>query len=242
LSQTADGLSAQVTNVDALVPVDGVATNDKVLTLTNKKIGATIALSVDTTADKDGKKYIRLTGANNADLGKIDIAEFVKDGMLDNASFDQTSHKLTLTFNTASGKEAIDVDLSSLVDVYDGSKLKLKTIAIPTADAVEPAANDTVDSAVANLIKRDRELQASIDEISTNIDDLTAGGLASIEKGTDGDFVTTTVSAKANNKQSVSVAVKSNVAIADATSSNNSLATSLAVKTYVDNMFAWAEY
>lgn len=242
LAQTADGLSAEVTNVDALVPVDGVAANDKVLTLNGKKIGATVSLSVDTAAGSDGKKYLRLTGANGADLGKVDIADFVKDGILSDAQYDPTSHKLTLTFNADAGKEAIEVDLASLVDVYDGSTLKLKTIVIPSGEAVEPAATDSVDSAVANLIKRDRELTSEIEGVKSNIEDLTAGGLVSIQKGTDGTFVTTTISEKADNKQSVSVAVTTNTDIVTATSANNGLATALAVKTYMEDKLTWGEY
>lgn len=241
LSQNADGLSAQITNVNGLVPVDGVAASDKILTLTNKKIGATLNLTLDNTAGSDGKKYIRLTGANNAELGKIDIAEFVKDGMLDSASFDQSSHELTLAFNTASGKEAIHVDLSSLVDVYDGSKVKLKGVAIPETSS-EPAANDTVDSAISNLIAKDRELQSDIEAINNNIQDLTDGGLSSITKGTDGDFVTTTVTSKVNNTQSVGVSVDTSVAPENASESSNSLTTSYAVKQYVEKMFKWGEY
>lgn len=243
LSQTEDGLSAEVTNVDALVPVDGVAANDKVLTLKNKKLGATIALSIDSTADEDGKKYIRLTGVDGADLGKVDIADFVKDGMLDAAQFNQTNHTLTLTFNTASGKDSIDVDLSSLVDVYDGSTVKLKNIAIPEASGYEePAAMDTVDSAISNLIARDNQLEALITAYGDNFDEAQKETLTSIDKGTDGDFVTTTVGTKANNKQTVAVAVKTDVAVEDATSTNNGLATAFAVKKYVQDMLSWSEY
>lgn len=241
LAQTEDGLSATVTNVDALVPVDGVVSTDKVLSLTNKKIGATIALAVDSTADSEGKKYIRLTGKDGADLGKIDIAEFVKDGMLSSASFNSNTNMLTLTFNTDSGKEAISVDLSSLVDVYDGSNVKLKAVAVPTTDAVEPTANDTVDVAIANLIKKDRELAAAIEVVSDKVDENKDATLDLIEKGTDGDFVTTTITEKANNRQKVSVAVKTDVAVADATTASNGLATALAVQTYVQDELAWVE-
>ncbi len=237
LSQSAAGLKAEVNDIDALTAVQGVAANDKVLTLTNKKIGATLNLAYNSTTKK-----INLTGVEGADLGSIDCTDFLVDGMLDDAAFNETTHKLTLTFNTASGKEAIDVDLSKLVDTYDGSNLKLKSISIPITDAEEPAANDTVDSAIANLIKRDRELKAEIDQINSDISDVQLGGLVAIEKGTDGKFVTTTVTAKSSNKQSVSVAVKTDVAVTDATNINDGLATAYAVQQYVTDMLAWGEY
>lgn len=237
LSQSATGLKAEVKNIDAFTAVQGVADNDKVLTLTNKKIGSTLNLAYDSSA-----KTIKLTGVGGTVIGTVDCTEFLVDGMLDDATFNETTHKLTLTFNTASGKEAIDVDLSKLVDTYDGSNLKLKSIAIPSTDAVEPAANDSVDSAVANLIKKDRELNAAIEEVATDLSTLDSNSLKSIEKGTDGQFVTTTVTAKANNKQTVSVAVKTDVAIANATNTSNGLATANAVKEYVASELAWVEY
>ena len=162
--------------------------------------------------------------------------------MLNSASFDEATHKLTLTFNSDGGKQPIEVDLSKLVDVYDGSNLKLKAVAIPAEAAEEPTANDTVDSAIANLIKRDRELKAEIDKINSDISDVQSGGLIAIEKGTDGKFVTTTVTDKSSNKQSVSVAVKTDVAIASASNTTDGLATAYAVQQYVTDMLAWGEY
>lgn len=161
--------------------------------------------------------------------------------MVDNVTFDTTTKILTITFNTASGKEAIPVDLTSLVDTYDGSNVKLKNIAIPSTDAVEPAANDSVDSAVANLIKKDRELKATIDANAGNITNIQTNQLTEIEKGTDGDFVTTTVGAKASNKQAVSVAVTTK-AVENASATDNGLATAYNTKQYVDNKFAWTVY
>lgn len=215
--------------------------NEGVLTLTSTDNGSAhtlktqINFSIDSTAGSDGKKYLRLTGANGADLGKVDIAEFVKDGMLNSASFNEANHKLTLTFNTDSGKDAIEVDLSKLVDVYDGANLKLNSVAIPETYSA-PAAGDSVDSAIANLIKKDSELKGAIDTLEAN--------QLTIEKGTDGNFVTTTVTAKADNKQKVSVAVTT-AEVATATADANGLATANDVKTYITaqiaDAFDWYE-
>jgi hypothetical protein len=264
-----------------------------VLALTGTELSTTIAFSVDTIADIAGKKYLRLTGIDGADLGKVDIADFVKDGMLDDASFDENSHKLTLTFNTASGKDAIEVDLSKLVDVYDGSNLKLTTI--PIVETYEdPKAQDNVNTAIAKLIKgkkdldtkvsnlttgtyvnsfggktgaitlkaadkttngtvnlemSDNELQASIVGLgsaayteSTAYATSAQGGkadsaLQSIAKGTDGEYVTTTIGDKDNNKQTVSVSLTVG-SVADGTTG---LATASDVKSYVDNSLTWIE-
>lgn len=225
-----------------LTLVEGVSTTDKVLSLDNKKLSATISLSIDSEAGEDGKKYIRLTGKDNADLGKVDISSFVKDGLLDNASFNTDTKILTLTFNTSAGKEPIDIDLTSLVDLYDGSNLKLKSIAIPSAPSEEPAATDSVDSAIANLIKRDRELTDGIDMMATGISDLVNNPF--VAKGKDGDYVTTTITSKDPDNEkpyqkiSVALTIKN---IAEATSTDNGVALANDVKTYIDNLLTWEE-
>ena len=58
--------------------------------------------------------------------------------------------------------------------------------------------------------------------------------LQSVSKGTDGTFVTTTIGAKANNDQTISVAVTT-AAVSTASASADGLATALDVKSYVDS-------
>ena len=111
-----------VTHTD--LPVIGVADGDKILSLNGAKIGAGLNFEYDSSAKK-----IYLYGSVKDEahkIGEVDCTDFIKDGMLDNATYDHATHKLTLTFNTASRKENIDVDLSKLVDTYlaaDGIKL-----------------------------------------------------------------------------------------------------------------------
>lgn len=148
LSQTADGLKASVVLPENTIK--GVATDEKVIALgTDKMLTSTIGLTYDST----GKK-IKLTGIGGVELASIDATAFVKDGMIskDNTKFDTTTKVLTIGFNTDSGISAFDVDLSTLVDTYDGSNLKLKEVTLPTTYAA-PAANDSVDVAVAKLAK-----------------------------------------------------------------------------------------
>lgn len=111
LSQSAAGLKASVSIPAATVT--GVATGDKVLGLSGTKLSSTLNLKYDST----GKK-IQLLGINDAKIAEVDASDFIKDGMVSNVSFDSTTKVLTITFNTDSGKEAIPVNLSSLVDTY----------------------------------------------------------------------------------------------------------------------------
>ena len=148
LEQSADGLKASISQDEiAKIGVSGVKEGEKVLSVADGKISSTIAFSVDANPGEDQKRYLRLTGIDGADLGKVDIADFVKDGMLDSAKYDTASHKLTLTFNGAAGKDAIDVDLSTLVDVYKaGNGLSLAEDGTFSIDTDVTATKDSVDT------------------------------------------------------------------------------------------------
>ena len=137
-TQDNDGLSANVTIPEATVTA--VKEGDKVLALDGTKLTSTISLSVDTSEDGEGKKYIRLKGIGGADLGKIDTANFVKDGMLDGSALytataatgtvtintkEYTLKGLTakhtyivLVWNTDAAKDAMAIDVTSLIDIY----------------------------------------------------------------------------------------------------------------------------
>lgn len=118
-----DNLTSIETVLDIVVPEElstaiewarlSVASGDKVLAVADNVISSTINLTYDS-----ANKKIKLLGIADAVIAEVDATDFIKDGMVDNVSFDASTKTLTITFNTASGKEAIDVDLTSLVDTY----------------------------------------------------------------------------------------------------------------------------
>lgn len=120
----ANGLKASIdaTEVATIAPVKGVAANDKFLTLgADKLISAVASLKYVKTAatGSDPAKYeIQLIGKNNQVVSTIDASDFIKDGMVESVNFDQATKHLTITFNTDAGHDAIDVDLTNLVDTY----------------------------------------------------------------------------------------------------------------------------
>lgn len=120
----ANGLKASIdaTEVATIAPVKGVAANDKFLTLgADKLISAAASLKYVKTAatGSDPAKYeIQLIGKNNQVVSTIDASDFIKDGMVESVNFDQDTKHLTITFNTDAGHDAIDVDLTKLVDTY----------------------------------------------------------------------------------------------------------------------------
>lgn len=155
--RTDTGLKAHVD-----IYVKGVTDGDKVISLgTDGKLSSTISLSVDATAGTDGKKYIHLNGIGGADLGKIDIADFVKDGMLDSASLatnpegQPAGTYIVLTWNTDSGKkDPMYINVTSLIDVYTAKKdgglvledhaFSVDTNMIATAKSVAEVASRTL--------------------------------------------------------------------------------------------------
>lgn len=151
LAQSAAGLTANVVIPDA--QVTGVKAGDPVLSLTEKKLSATLGLSYDSE-----NKKIKLTGINKAEIASIDATDFIKDGMLQSASFTGAAgeggqHKncIKLVFNSDVPADPIYIDVSSLVDTYTanaGSGLTLNdhefgidTSVIATTESVTNVSN-----------------------------------------------------------------------------------------------------
>ena len=90
-----------------------INSNDKVLTQSNDGLFADIKLAWD------NKQGLKLIGKNSIVITTIPASDFIKDGMLENATYDEETHKITLTFNTDAGKQPIELNLSDLVDTYE---------------------------------------------------------------------------------------------------------------------------
>lgn len=124
----ANGLKASIdaTEVAKVTAVNGVAANDNFLTLgADKLISAAASLKyvkTEATGSDPAKYEIQLIGKNNQVVSTIDASDFIKDGMVESVNFDQTTKHLTITFNTDAGHDAIDVDLTKLVDTYKSGK------------------------------------------------------------------------------------------------------------------------
>lgn len=90
-----------------------------------KKNGTNVEGHLNLTYNTETKK-INLEGFDSSIIASIDATAFIKDGMINTVELvtDPQSHDpgtyLVITFNTDAGKDAIYLDVSSLIDVYEG--------------------------------------------------------------------------------------------------------------------------
>ena len=176
-----------------------------------------------------GKKFIVLTdGGDNTFGEKIDTSDFIKDGMLQDAKYNSDNHILTLTFNTDSGKEAIPVDLSGLVDVYTADDIEIELQGSGSNGQSEVATGDSINTAI------------------TKLKNAIANCITNITQGTADKYVTLTIAG--DTTKTITISTKT-MAVASATEAADGLATAYNVQQYVDNtkttilgLLDWEEY
>ena len=227
LAQSAAGLTANVVIPEA--KVTGVKADDPVLSLTEKKLSATLGLSYDSE-----NKKIKLTGINKAEIASIDATDFIKDGMLKSASFTGAAgeggqHKncIKLVFNSDGPADPIYIDVSSLVDTYTaktGSGLTL---------------NDHefgIDTSIIATAK-------SVTNVSNTVSNLSKTAVQSASAAAESNYVKATVSKSGTTLTVGATATIQPMATASASTSapKKGLAEASDVKTYVDEEVAKAK-
>lgn len=91
-----------------------------------KKSGTNVEGHLNLTYNTETKK-INLEGFDSSIIASIDATAFIKDGMINTVELvtDPKSHDpgtyLVITFNTDAGKDAIYLDVTGLIDVYQGT-------------------------------------------------------------------------------------------------------------------------
>lgn len=180
------------------VVIDTALSTTSTNAVENKAIATRIA-SMDTTLNDnllsklslnfkstEGEKKIELKGKDGVVLSSIDASAFVKDGFLESVTL--VGKKLKFVFNTDSGKQDIEVNLSAL-DIVVDSELKDNSTN-PVQNKVIKAAIDTKVTGVMGEAKIFNEADgggAMYESASTGIksfvgvnDPASSGGIAGI--------------------------------------------------------------
>lgn len=71
-------------------------------------------------------QYIKLKNAEGTVTAGFDASAFIKDGMLQSATYTASANTLTLVWNTDAGLQDTEIDLGDLVDVYVGDNETIK--------------------------------------------------------------------------------------------------------------------
>lgn len=170
-----------------------INSSDKVLTQSGDGLLANINL---TWSNTDG---LKLVGKDSIEIATIPATDFIKDGMLENVELKQASGEapiddetegtfLVFTFNTDAGSKVINLDVTSLIDVYtagNGIEVTGKVISVKRDGSSEAFLTIGADgiklSGVQDAINAAKgEVQTAIDKVEASV------GLA-----TDGSHVTT---------------------------------------------------
>ena len=187
------------------------------------------------------------------DLGEHNVLEGVQ---VNGSDLDITNKKVNVTVVEGSTDGTIAVNGSDVAVHGLGSAAYEDATAFEAAGNANAAAqsaltraNAYTDAQVLSSVTAatgDTLVEASVSNKEVTVGASTAltaavananSALQSVSHGTDGDYVTTTVGAKANNDQSIGVAVTV-VDVTAATSSNKGLAEASDVKAYVDGAVA----
>lgn len=159
LTQTESGLKANFTE-----KVTGVKSGDMILKLEGTELQTEIKFSYD-----EENRKIELRGIDNRLIGEVDCKKFLIDGMLEDVEYSRETHKITYTFNVDAGSKVIEIDLTDLVNLYDGSNIILKSIIISDTEYNEPTANDSVDEAISALASGHRINKKAIEDTKADL-------------------------------------------------------------------------
>lgn len=153
-------------------PAD-IASNDQILSQTNSgKLTATLGMSYNST-----NQHLELKGINDAVVAFVDMAVFIKDGMLENVEKYTTPEQgvtvavpyLKFTFNTDSGKSVIRISFADLIDTFDGSNVDLTSAFVKAATYSAPAIGDSMNVAIGKLLKGHEDNAAAIATKQNNL-------------------------------------------------------------------------
>lgn len=100
-------------------------------------IDGNVKYEVNVALKHENKTITLYDKADNTVLATLDSSEFVKDGMLDDVSYDAANNTLTFTWNTDAGKKTDTVELVDILDPYTaGAKIDISTDGVISHETV----------------------------------------------------------------------------------------------------------
>lgn len=158
LEITENGLKASIELPEEL----SVASDDKVLNITDNTISSTLSFTFDEANNK-----IVLAGKDGAEIGSVPTSKFVVDGILENVEivevtaenpvegYEAGSTLLKFSWNTDGGSKVVYIPTADLTDI------KANNVEIPTTIPVEggPLATDAVKALYPNGIPANATIQ-----------------------------------------------------------------------------------
>ena len=158
LEITENGLKASIELPEEL----SVASDDKILNITDNTISSTLSFTFDEANNK-----IVLAGKDGAEIGSVPTSKFVVDGILENVEivevtaenpvegYEAGSTLLKFSWNTDGGSKVVYIPTADLTDI------KANNVEIPTTIPVEggPLATDAVKALYPNGIPANATIQ-----------------------------------------------------------------------------------
>ncbi len=144
----------------AVSDVSGVASGDDILSLSDGVLSTTLSLSYDSTAKK-----IYLKGNSGVVIGYVDATDFIKDGMVSNATY--LDGIITITFNTDSGQSPIEIDISDLIPVTQAKQYVTTMAAGSTSFGLDAEYHGCGLNPIVQVYMNGSQIEVGVDVSST---------------------------------------------------------------------------
>lgn len=133
--------------------VPSAIVDGKTLSVTDGKIGTSIDLVYESASDANGNKpYMYLVDNEGTMISadKVDVSDFIVDGMVESVEYTPESGEIVITWNTDSGKTTTTIDVKQLfkleeIHVADDSKDYITVTKTDPTDTDTPHEGDVKD-------------------------------------------------------------------------------------------------
>lgn len=144
--------------------------SELILKYENEKFGTVLSLYHNTT-----DKLIEVRGIDNAVVSSISTESIVGSGIVENAYLKEEEEGTFIVLKFQNVEETIDIDVTKLIDIYNGSNIELSEKYSVPSSYTAPLSGMNMDSAIGNLVKKAQLIESRISDIE--------GKTGSIPKG-----------------------------------------------------------